>query len=86
MIILKSLNAENVKRGPFGLFKHSMLQNIPGPFEDINKSSKKVTVPKNTKGGPSVSSGFACYVKNKINKRRTLCTNLDAFPLPGPVA
>ena len=40
---------------------------------------------KNSKGDPIVSSGFVSYVKKGVNERGTLCTNLDAFPLAGPV-
>ena len=32
-----------------------------------------------------LSLGFVCYVKKGKNERGTLWTNLDAFPLAGPV-
>ena len=37
------------------------------------------------KGDPIVPSGFVSYVKNEVNERGSLCTNLDAFLLAGPV-
>ena len=55
-----------------------------GPFGN-KKIKKSHTVPKKFKGGPIVSSGFVSYVKNGVNERGTLCTDLDAFPVAGPV-
>ena len=51
------------------------------------KNSKKSrTVPKKIqRGDPVVPSGFVSYVKNWVHERGTLCTNLDASPLAGPV-
>ena len=47
---------------------------------------KSGTVPKKySKGDLVVPSGFVPFVKNWVHKRGTLCTNLDAFPLAGPV-
>ena len=55
-----------------------------GHLED-KKIEKSRTVPKKMKGDPLVSSGFVSYVKNGVNERVTLCINLDAFPVAGPV-
>ena len=79
-----SHSAEKCESGdPFG-FIYILLQNIKKlegvPFGDIKKFSKKVTVPKKSKGDPLVSSGFVGYVKKVKNERATLCTK---FALTG---
>ena len=57
-----------------------------GPFGDKNFSKKSRTVPKKIqKEDPIDTSSLVSYVKNGINERGTLSTNLDSFPLAGPV-
>ena len=58
-----------------------------GPFGDKSFRKKKShSAEKNSKWDPIVPSDFVSYVKNWVHARgRTLCTNLDAFSLAGPV-
>ena len=48
------------------------------------KIEKKAQCPKNS-NDHIVSSGFVSNVKNGVNEKGILCTNLDAFPLASPV-
>ena len=52
-----------VEGDPLGFLKISLLQNITRIF------FKVVIVPKNSKGDPTVSSGFISYVKNGVTER-----------------
>ena len=51
------------------------------PFDQLKVSEKDAQSRQKLKGDPIVSSGFVSYVKNGVNERGTLCTNLDAFPV-----
>ena len=58
-----------------------------GLFGDKKMREKKShSAKKIQRVDPIVSSGFVSYVKNDIDERGTTCTNIDAFPLAGPVA
>ena len=48
------------------------------------KFDKKHSAEKNS-NDHIVSSGFVSTVKNGVNEKGILCTNLDAFPLASPV-
>ena len=76
-ILKQSHSAEKHRRRSFGLFETSLLH--------IKKSRKSHSDEKSQRRDPTVSSGFISYVKNGINERGALCTNLDAFPLAGLV-
>ena len=51
-----------------------------GPFGDKKFEKNRVVPKKIQSGDPTVSSGFVSYVKNGMNERGAICTNLDAFP------
>ena len=64
----KSHNAEKLKGGPFGFFKHPICRKTAkklkgGPF--VEKISRKsLAVPKKTeRGDPLVSHGVVCYAE-----------------------
>ena len=84
-------SAEKLRRGdPLNFLKLQFAakyqKNLGGPFGEKKLSRKKsYSDEKNSKGDPVAPSSFVSYVKNEVNKRGTLCTNLDAFPVAGPV-
>ena len=63
------------------------LQNVK-KLEKVAKTRKKSRtqiLKQIPTGGLVVLSGFVFYVKNGVNERGTICTNLDAFWLAGLV-
>ena len=56
-----------------------------GPLETFRKFRISLTVPKKSNGDPPLAPSGFVTIKMEYMKGETLCTNLDAFPLAGPV-
>ena len=87
-ITKQSQSAEKLKRGdPLGFLKLQFAAKYQKKLErETQKLIKKShSAEKNQRRDPIVSSGLVSDVKNGVDERGTLCINLDAFPLAGPV-
>ena len=79
-----------VKRGPFvGVFENAFCCKTPKNLTwdplDTKKIKKIAQYRKKIEGGAYFLVRF-CILRLKWSKRKgTLCTNLDAFPIAGPV-
>ena len=74
--MIRTFKLQNVKK---------LEKGDPLETKTFQKKSRTQILKQIPTGGLVVLSGFAFYVKNGVNERGTICTNLDAFSLAGLV-